>query len=133
MIKPKETNILIISCCVCLCVCVQLKSMLHNINFFLDSLVKGDLREVKGVRTFFFYPMLSLQQYGAFKLCSSCEGDLVIISSLSRSHLKIVMQVYCPSDCWQAMLRILFFFFLLCQETQNTSLVTVSVIASEYQ
>uniref|UniRef100_A0A8C4IF77 Un-named sa1614 n=1 Tax=Dicentrarchus labrax TaxID=13489 RepID=A0A8C4IF77_DICLA len=25
-----------------------LKSMLHNINFFLDSLVKGDLREVKG-------------------------------------------------------------------------------------
>ncbi|XP_053723743.1 arf-GAP with SH3 domain, ANK repeat and PH domain-containing protein 2 isoform X3 [Synchiropus splendidus] len=26
-----------------------LKSMLHNINFFLDSLVKGDLREVKGV------------------------------------------------------------------------------------
>ena len=37
--------------CVCLCVCVQLKSMLHNINFFLDSLVKGDLREVKGVRT----------------------------------------------------------------------------------
>ncbi|XP_055364950.1 arf-GAP with SH3 domain, ANK repeat and PH domain-containing protein 2 isoform X3 [Betta splendens] len=27
-----------------------LKSMLHNINFFLDSLVKGDLREVKGVR-----------------------------------------------------------------------------------
>ncbi|CAN9511980.1 unnamed protein product [Ophioblennius macclurei] len=26
----------------------QLKSMLHNINFFLDSLVKGDLREVKG-------------------------------------------------------------------------------------
>uniref|UniRef100_A0A669E0V2 Arf-GAP with SH3 domain, ANK repeat and PH domain-containing protein 2 n=1 Tax=Oreochromis niloticus TaxID=8128 RepID=A0A669E0V2_ORENI len=31
-----------------------LKSMLHNINFFLDSLVKGDLREVKGVRTFIF-------------------------------------------------------------------------------
>lgn len=31
------------------CLCVQLKSMLHNINFFLDSLVKGDLREVKGV------------------------------------------------------------------------------------
>ncbi|XP_028302249.1 arf-GAP with SH3 domain, ANK repeat and PH domain-containing protein 1 isoform X2 [Gouania willdenowi] len=26
----------------------QLKSMHHNINFFLDSLVKGDLREVKG-------------------------------------------------------------------------------------
>ncbi|KAK2821388.1 hypothetical protein Q7C36_020731 [Tachysurus vachellii] len=25
-----------------------LKSMLHNINFFLDSLVKGDLKEVKG-------------------------------------------------------------------------------------
>ncbi|XP_035486144.1 arf-GAP with SH3 domain, ANK repeat and PH domain-containing protein 2 [Scophthalmus maximus] len=25
-----------------------LKSMLHNINFFLDSVVKGDLREVKG-------------------------------------------------------------------------------------
>ncbi|XP_061687448.1 arf-GAP with SH3 domain, ANK repeat and PH domain-containing protein 1 isoform X2 [Syngnathoides biaculeatus] len=25
-----------------------LKSMLHNVNFFLDSLVKGDLREVKG-------------------------------------------------------------------------------------
>ncbi|XP_013887322.1 arf-GAP with SH3 domain, ANK repeat and PH domain-containing protein 1 [Austrofundulus limnaeus] len=25
-----------------------LKSMLHNINFFLDSIVKGDLREVKG-------------------------------------------------------------------------------------
>ncbi|XP_069006173.1 arf-GAP with SH3 domain, ANK repeat and PH domain-containing protein 1 [Embiotoca jacksoni] len=25
-----------------------LKSMLHNINFFMDSLVKGDLREVKG-------------------------------------------------------------------------------------
>ncbi|XP_030586232.1 arf-GAP with SH3 domain, ANK repeat and PH domain-containing protein 2 [Archocentrus centrarchus] len=25
-----------------------LKSMLHNINFFLDSLVKGDLRDVKG-------------------------------------------------------------------------------------
>lgn len=25
--------------------------MLHNINFFLDSIVKGDLREVKGVRT----------------------------------------------------------------------------------
>nr|XP_020466771.1 arf-GAP with SH3 domain, ANK repeat and PH domain-containing protein 2-like isoform X2 [Monopterus albus] len=25
-----------------------LKSMLHNINFFLDTLVKGDLREVKG-------------------------------------------------------------------------------------
>lgn len=23
--------------------------MLHNINFFLDSLVKGDLKEVKGV------------------------------------------------------------------------------------
>lgn len=33
-----------------MCVFVQLKSMLHNINFFLDSLVKGDLREVKGVR-----------------------------------------------------------------------------------
>ncbi|XP_057702627.1 arf-GAP with SH3 domain, ANK repeat and PH domain-containing protein 1 isoform X3 [Corythoichthys intestinalis] len=30
-----------------------LKSMLHNINFFLDSLVKGDLREVKGVRNDF--------------------------------------------------------------------------------
>lgn len=27
----------------------QLKSMMHNINFFLDSLVKGDLKEVKGV------------------------------------------------------------------------------------
>ncbi|TRY91496.1 hypothetical protein DNTS_029473 [Danionella cerebrum] len=26
----------------------MLKSMLHNINFFLDSLVKGDLKEVKG-------------------------------------------------------------------------------------
>ena len=36
-----------------LCFGVQLKSMLHNINFFLDSLVKGDLREVKGVRTSF--------------------------------------------------------------------------------
>ncbi len=23
--------------------------MLHNVNFFLDSLVKGDLKEVKGV------------------------------------------------------------------------------------
>uniref|UniRef100_A0A8D3BR12 Un-named sa1614 n=1 Tax=Scophthalmus maximus TaxID=52904 RepID=A0A8D3BR12_SCOMX len=29
-------------------------SMLHNINFFLDSVVKGDLREVKGVRTSIF-------------------------------------------------------------------------------
>uniref|UniRef100_A0A3Q1GES5 Arf-GAP with SH3 domain, ANK repeat and PH domain-containing protein 1-like n=1 Tax=Acanthochromis polyacanthus TaxID=80966 RepID=A0A3Q1GES5_9TELE len=27
-----------------------LKSMLHNINFFLDSVVKGDLREVKGLQ-----------------------------------------------------------------------------------
>uniref|UniRef100_A0AAR2ISS9 Un-named sa1614 n=1 Tax=Pygocentrus nattereri TaxID=42514 RepID=A0AAR2ISS9_PYGNA len=27
----------------------RLKSMLHNINFFLDSLVKGDLKEVKGI------------------------------------------------------------------------------------
>uniref|UniRef100_A0A3B3TE73 Un-named sa1614 n=1 Tax=Paramormyrops kingsleyae TaxID=1676925 RepID=A0A3B3TE73_9TELE len=27
---------------------LQLKSMLHNVNFFLDSLVKGDLKEVKG-------------------------------------------------------------------------------------
>ncbi|XP_062842347.1 arf-GAP with SH3 domain, ANK repeat and PH domain-containing protein 2 [Trichomycterus rosablanca] len=26
----------------------MLKSMLHNVNFFLDSLVKGDLKEVKG-------------------------------------------------------------------------------------
>lgn len=27
--------------------------MLHNINFFLDSLVKGDLRDIKGVRNQF--------------------------------------------------------------------------------
>ncbi|KPP80191.1 arf-GAP with SH3 domain, ANK repeat and PH domain-containing protein 2-like, partial [Scleropages formosus] len=30
----------------------NLKSMLHNINFFLDSLVKGDLKEVKGRNVF---------------------------------------------------------------------------------
>lgn len=46
--------------CWSLCAFVwQLKSMLHNINFFLDSLVKGDLREVKGVRTLSLFAPLS--------------------------------------------------------------------------
>lgn len=48
--------------------------MLHNINFFLDSLVKGDLREVKGV---------SEDQLLYF---STASGNIVLLNGIT--HVK---------------------------------------------